>query len=140
MLGQQTRETSLPAGGRRGWLYHYDMSINSDAICRPGKTKQTLDRKSYIILTCVTTAVFTTLLLFAFYIGVFAPIVTERKCTLFQKIHLGIMLRCSCLFGHIKEWRIDTDSSAEAYVENNSSSNQTWNVFLDGVYFESSRE
>ena len=41
MLGQQARETSLPAGGRRGWLYHHGMPINRDAACRPGKTKQT---------------------------------------------------------------------------------------------------
>ena len=41
MLGQQTRETSLPAGGRRGWLYYQGMSINRDAACRPGKTEMT---------------------------------------------------------------------------------------------------
>ena len=41
MLGQQARETSLPAGGRRGWLYHQGMLINRQAAYRPGKTKQT---------------------------------------------------------------------------------------------------
>jgi hypothetical protein len=39
MLGQQTRETSLPAGGRRGWLYHHDMSITGDVGCRLGNAE-----------------------------------------------------------------------------------------------------
>lgn len=39
MLGQQALETSLPAGGRRGWLYHHGMSITGAVGCYPAKTK-----------------------------------------------------------------------------------------------------
>jgi hypothetical protein len=95
-----------------------------------------LDRKRTLVIF-ITTACLILSVALLFYLGTFAPIASEDKCNFFKKIHFGIMLRCRCLFGIVKEWQIDGPKQAHAFITKMGPSYETWDVYLDGHYFTS---
>lgn len=73
-----------------------------------------------------------------FYLGAFAPITSERGCSLGTKLHFGVMLRCSRPLGFIKEWNVYPlykDEHASAVIWGPWSGYEAWDVWLDGRYF-----
>ena len=75
-----------------------------------------------------------------FYLGTFAPIISAEKCGFLTKVHFGLMLRCQCTHGLVREWQIDGPDRAQAAIVRMGADNESWDVILDGHYFFSPTE
>jgi hypothetical protein len=69
------------------------------------------------------------------HVGFFAPV--EGNVNAITKIHFGIMLRCSCLHGWVNKWTVVRPDYATAFMSLPNDYYETWDVWLDGKYFQS---